>query len=65
MAHEWENRNPVPGSKYGKYFGCYDLRKCSKCGAIQEKVVETAWMRVTGYRWYPKVGRCPADRKKA
>ena len=58
MKHEWEHRNPAPGTKYGKYFGCLDLRECKNCGAIQAKESKTAWMRVTGYIWYPKAGRC-------
>jgi len=64
MAHEWESINPAPGTKYFKYWGCLDLRKCKKCGAIQEKHSKTEWMRVVGYYWEPKVGRCPFDKKK-
>lgn len=65
MAHEWESINPAPGSDYFKYFGCVDLRKCKKCKVIQEKQAEHLWMRVTGYKWRPKVGRCPKDKKGA
>lgn len=58
MKHEWEGRNPAPNTKWFRYFGCHDLRECTVCGAVQVKEPETAWMRVTGYRWYPLVGRC-------
>ena len=61
MKHEWEYKNPAPGTKYFKYFGCHDLRECSNCGIIQEKHSETSWGRVTGYKWYPKAGRCKGD----
>jgi len=63
MAHKWESIDPAPGTPYFKYFGCVDLRKCTRCGAIQEKQADHVWMRVIGYHWYPKVGRCPADKK--
>jgi len=34
------------------------MRRCTNCGAEQERLTETRWMRVTGYRWLPLVGRC-------
>jgi hypothetical protein len=33
-------------------------RQCKHCGAVQKKVTEHAWMRVTGHRWLPLIGRC-------
>jgi hypothetical protein len=33
-------------------------RQCQNCGAVQKRLTEHAWMRVTGYRWLPLVGRC-------
>lgn len=33
-------------------------RQCQHCGAIQQQVTSHAWMRVTGRRWLPLVGRC-------
>ncbi len=63
MAHDWIFKNPAPNTPYWKYHGCLDLRECSRCGAIQEKHSNSAWMRITGYYWYPKVGRCFADQK--
>lgn len=62
MKHKWEYKNPAPGTKYFKYFGCLDLRECLNCGKIQEKHSKTLWMRVTGYYWYPKVGRCKGNK---
>lgn len=34
------------------------LRRCANCGSEQRRTTEYAWMRVTGYRWLPLVGRC-------
>lgn len=64
MAHEWESRNPAPGTKWFQYWGCHDLRECVRCGAVQAKHADHSWGRVTGYHWEPKVGRCPADKKR-
>jgi len=58
MKHNWEHKNPAPGTKYFIYFGCHDLRKCKNCGAIQRKDAEYEWGRVIGYSWWPKVGKC-------
>lgn len=40
------------------------MRECTECHAVQEKTTETNWMRVTGYRWEPLVGRCEPGRAK-
>lgn len=63
MAHKWMLKNPAPNTPYWKYHGCLDLRECEKCKAIQGKHSSTLWMRVAGYYWWPKVGRCLADKK--
>ena len=34
------------------------VRVCAVCYALQERVTDYAWMRVSGYRWAPHVGRC-------
>ena len=53
MKHEWHisyaELQSIMQSK---------IRVCSICYAIQEHTTDYAWMRVIGYRWYPKVGRC-------
>jgi hypothetical protein len=36
-------------------------RQCQTCGAIQTRERQTSWMRVTGYHWYPLVGRCKPE----
>jgi hypothetical protein len=58
MKHDWDHPNPKPGSKWFKYFGAADLRVCKNCGKHQVKESQTHYMRITGYRWYPLVGRC-------
>ena len=40
------------------------LRECTECHAVQEYETDHLWMRVTGYRWKPKVGRCQPGRAK-
>ena len=45
----WTSGNPDEG------------RVCKLCGATQWKETEQLWMRVTGYRWLPIVGRCNAE----
>ena len=58
MAHKWEDVNQgVEG------LGNYGKRRCKKCGAVQTKQSKTEWMRVVGYYWHPKVGRCNADKQ--
>lgn len=34
-------------------------RRCRICHKRQQHTTHTNWMRVTGYSWYPNVGRCP------
>ncbi|MGD2065592.1 MAG: hypothetical protein PVI43_00295 [Candidatus Bathyarchaeota archaeon] len=33
-------------------------RVCSRCGAQQTRQTDYLWMRVTGYKWVPPVGKC-------
>lgn len=40
-----------------------DRRRCRACGREQEQTTSAMWMRVTGSRWMPKVGRCPGPRR--
>lgn len=58
MAHQWEEA-PHPTHLMGG-----PCRRCVKCKAFQTREAVTWWMRTVGYRWWPRVGRCPADRKK-
>lgn len=61
MAHEWEDiEGELPISEQ---LSSHGARRCKKCGAVQKKESKHLWMRVTGYSWEPKVGRCPADKK--
>ncbi|WP_338924513.1 hypothetical protein V0M98_33400 (plasmid) [Pseudomonas silesiensis] len=57
MAHAWlpyTHRSWGPG----KMLIGEPHRQCQHCGAIQNQVTAHAWMRVTGRRWLPLVGRC-------
>jgi hypothetical protein len=59
MRHDWEE---FGGSlKEGTAFR--RLRRCRNCGATQEYDAEYLWMRVTGYKWTPKAGRCRPNGK--
>lgn len=58
MAHEWERYGEDRERPFQR------LRRCLKCGATQEWCDEQRWGRVIGYKWWPLVGRCPADRRK-
>jgi len=53
VKHEWE----YPPSTI-QDLGNYGRRRCKHCKAEQTKEAHYLWMRVTGYRWYPLVGRC-------
>ncbi len=57
MAHQWEDVNEGVWGLVRE-----PLRRCVRCGAEQRKRTEYLWMRVTGYKWRPLVGRCKADR---
>lgn len=62
MRHDWI-RMPDTIKKVCQY-GWSPVRTCKNCGAIQTRVSETLWMRVTGYRWLPLVGRCKPKPEK-
>lgn len=56
MKHDWE---PIPDTlEKTCQHGWDPMRKCKNCGIVQQRYPETAWMRVTGYRWLPLAGRC-------
>jgi hypothetical protein len=63
MRHDWEM---LPSSLADVCKHGWDpRRRCKNCGVTQQRYTETAWMRVTGYRWLPLVGRCkPKPRRK-
>lgn len=54
MKHDWERqyRNEPADMLRDRY------RRCRNCGAEQSRETHYLWMRVTGYRWAPLVGRC-------
>jgi len=59
--HDWER---LPATlEVVRQHGWGPHRQCKLCGAFQTRVQETAWGRVTGYRWWPLVGRCPGKKK--
>lgn len=55
MKHDFEAftpQNPMLAMQV------YGARKCKNCGQVQYKYGQQVWMRVTGYRWEPLIGRC-------
>lgn len=56
MRHSWQHYTH-PSWGPSKLMG-QPHRQCDHCGAIQYQSTETSWMRVTGHRWLPLVGRC-------
>lgn len=56
MAHEWTDNTKA--LSISEKLSVYGARRCINCGATQVKDAEHRWMRVTGYRWRPLVGRC-------
>lgn len=53
MRHKWITPPAIMTDLFH-----HGRRKCVNCGAEQTKEVQHLWMRVTGYRWEPLVGRC-------
>jgi hypothetical protein len=52
MKHQWNDvseENGILGPP---------KRRCANCAVEQERITEHAWMRVTGYHWWPLAGRC-------
>ncbi len=61
MAHKWV---AIAASAKGvATYGWEPRRKCTKCGVVQQREAKHSWMRVVGYLWIPRVGRCKADRQ--
>lgn len=58
MRHDFEPVNQgIEGIwNYGK-------RRCKNCKKTQTKQSEQEWMKVTGYKWYPLIGRCKGEKK--
>jgi len=54
MKHAWIDNAPTDHNR----MLAAPMRRCTNCGARQERVTHTSWMRVTGYQWLPLVGRC-------
>ena len=59
MAHKWI---ALPRNTPADLM-CGPRRQCENCGAIQTKESKTNWGRVTGYFWWPKVGRCNKEKQ--
>ena len=57
-AHDWEEVSLATDKDPFADMNNYGARKCKKCGAFQQRFRQCSWMRVTGYRWEPLVGRC-------
>lgn len=55
MKHEWQ---PLPYESSVDDMMRPPRRKCATCGKVQTRETQTWYMRVTGYRWRPLVGRC-------
>lgn len=56
MKHDWEYSTHTL-AEVMKH-GWEPRRICKNCGAVQQRESQSNWMRVTGYRWLPLVGRC-------
>jgi len=55
MKHDWKNV-----SHLRKGLGHRETRQCAICGRTQEQVNDGMGIcRYFGYRWVPRVGRCP------
>lgn len=59
MKHQWEELPPTVAKVCE--FGWEPIRVCRVCGRAQSYETQHLWMRVTGYRWEPLVGRCPGE----
>ena len=61
MKHEWEHYTP---EDLYEQMGSNGARKCRLCGKVQKKIAQYLWMRVTGYRWEPLIGKCKGKQIK-
>lgn len=64
VAHKWEDHYHPPGMSNAELFMNAPFRRCVHCGKVQQRYTETAWMRVTGYRWVPLAGQCTVRGRK-
>lgn len=63
MRHEWEIKYMASKeNRHSPHAMQYKHRICKNCGAEQMQEAEYEWMRIVGYRWHPKVGRCKPAR---
>ena len=63
MKHNWEAIALATPDRPFADMSHHGARKCRNCGAVQQKNAQHSWMRVTGYRWEPLVGRCKQNRR--
>jgi hypothetical protein len=64
MAHKWEFYQP-PHMSNAELFMNEPFRRCAHCGKVQQRHTEHSWMRVVGYKWLPKAGRCTVIERKS
>lgn len=60
MRHEWE-RHPDSCTTRRPF---QEIRVCKNCKNEQKRFQQQSWGRVTGYAWYPLIGRCQGKGKK-
>ena len=59
MKHDWKIiYKAMLDDRKAKHAMQYRHRVCENCGAEQMHDAQYEWMRVVGYHWYPKIGRC-------
>lgn len=60
MKHNWEEVSlNIAGNPVKRHWDMrFRWRVCRNCRAKQRYDTQYSWMRVVGYRWHPKVGRC-------
>lgn len=63
MKHQWIEYPGTGTQEHVCKHGWEPMRQCEHCGAIQQREVQTLWMRVTGYRWMPLAGRCKGKKE--
>ena len=65
MRHDWELDKEFGMKMMDIMDPARAKRTCNNCGAKQSQVANHLWMRVTGYRWTPLVGRCKGSKEDA
>lgn len=63
MKHDWQPYVPDDWGP-GQQLLSEPMRRCSTCGAVQQRYTEHQWMRVHRRRWLPLVGRCTHQKQK-